>query len=160
MRLVNDTKFDTMQLRKLMRAICKASGLDEPHVCGFEYSRSVCWHGLGSLGSKWIKIFVPRQLKSFVGFDCADLIIHELRHNTGLSHKDMHDNTDDMDLTEANAMVVNEKPEKPHVIVDKKRVRYERILVLVQEKESRIRRLKNQLKKLYKRKRYYEKSGV
>lgn len=160
MRITNTTKFDTVQLRKLMTAICKASGYDEPITCVFEYSRNVCWHGLGSLCARWIKIFVPRSVVRFTGADCADLIIHELRHNTGLRHKDMHDNTDDMNLEYVNAMVVGERAEKPHAIVDIKQKRYKRVIELIGLKERVMRRMKNQLKKLYKRKRYYENSGV
>jgi len=156
MRMENKTRFDTLQLRKLVSAICKSSGYDEPIVCVFDYSRNVCWHGLGSLGAKWIKIFVPRSVTRFTGADCADLIIHELRHNTGLRHKDMHDNMDDMNLEYVNAMVVSERPEKPHVIVDIKQKRHERIIGLIDAKEKMQKRLKNQLKKLNKRKKYYE----
>jgi hypothetical protein len=156
MRLVNKTRFDTLQLRKLVSAICKSSGYDEPIVCVFDYSRNVCWHGLGSLGAKWIKIFVSRSVTRFTGVDCADLIIHELRHNTGLRHKDMHDNMDDMNLEYVNVMVVNERLEKPHVIVDIKQKRYERVIELIDSKERMQKRLHNSLKKLHKRKRYYE----
>lgn len=156
MRLVNKTRFDTVQLRKLMIEICKASGYDEPITCVFEYSRNVCWHGLGSLCARWIKIFVPRSVVRFTGADCADLIIHELRHNTGLRHKDMHDNTDDMNLEYVNAMVVSGRPEKPHVIVDIKQKRYERTIELIDAKERMQKRLRNSLKKLHKRKRYYD----
>ena len=174
MRTENKTKWSTRQLRALMTEICRASGLDEPSLVIFENSRNVCFHGLASLYSRWIKISIPREpmrwvagsdgrthvipQESLSGKDMADLIVHELRHNTGLRHKDMLDNTGGMDLSKAEGMVIEKAGEKPKpTMEDIKKKRYERTLERIGYNERLVKRAGNRLKKLYKRKRYYEK---
>lgn len=169
MRMKNKTEWDTKQLQKVVREICRVSGLAEPRVCEFEKSRSHWFHGLGTLGGSWIKIFIPTKryvcgfdgkwqfvpLESLSGGDMATLIIHELRHNTGTTDSDMLDNFDSIDLSKVNMMVIGKRKEKLKVPRDLVSERSHRVIGLIADKESRVKRLQNQLKKLYKRKKYY-----
>lgn len=157
MQIKNTTDFETKSVTKLVREICKASGLPLPSKLEFCWSRTCAWHGLATLGGSWIQIFVPRHVNEFVGKDCADLIVHELRHNTGLGHRDMDDNTDAIDLSKANTICVMKKPKKPIPTIDEiKRRRYEHVLEQIRRNETRAKRIDTQLKKLRRRKRYYE----
>lgn len=87
----------------------------------------------------------------------AQLLMHELAHIRGEhDHKDLA-NCWDFDCGWAKDFQIRPKQEKPKEKIDIKKVRYEQVLSKIKDKEARIKRLKNAIKKLYLKRKYYEK---
>lgn len=81
---------------------------------------------------------------------------HEIGHTINLDHKDMSDKAEYGQSEWAKGFAVGPRRDKPKEKVDVRAVRHGRVLMLIKEKESRLKRLENALKKLYRKKKYYE----
>ncbi len=175
MKIVNKTFWNTKDLRKLFHEVCKHEGVTTHRTIEIVPSkRSGNYSGLGSFRRNWVRLRVPAKAEQFViGNDgkgqwigrnlenpdsqkIAQILIHEIGHNQTLHHKDMA-NCWNFDCEWAKAFLINKTITKPKLPVDLKAKRHKCVLVRIKDKEAKVKRLQNQLKKLYKKKKYYEK---
>jgi len=98
--------------------------------------------------------------------EIAKIFVHELYHCYGYEHTEMFlprkkiwiENTYNYNWTEkypVQLKIEKPKPEKPKI--DIQVIRYQRVLELLKEKQSKLKRIQNQIRKYMNKKRYYEK---
>jgi len=171
MKIKNETKWDTRDLRKLFKMVAKHEGY-EPHT--IEVTPRGRGGGRGGLGYGWIRISIPHkyymqgsdgrwekmELQELSGEKIkriAKVLIHEIGHNRGLNHREM-DSFSNIDVSFIpDDFVIRRKREKKKPKVDIKQKRYQHVLELIKKNERKLKATKTRLKKLYQKKKYYEK---
>lgn len=101
--------------------------------------------------------FVIKEFEPYYLVEVAQIFSHELHHNLGLNHKDMID-WDKINCDWAKSFVIRKKEVKEKPKKDLKFARYEKAVAKVQDYESKLRRIKNLLKKWQNKAKYYEKT--
>lgn len=174
MRLENRTKWNGEDLRRLLGQVLIRAGVGtENYLVIVNYSRGGNYTGLGWYHRREILVRVPspQHRASVVGSDgrlsyatqgrefnpeiFARVATHEIDHNRGLDHKVMVKSYQ-IDCSWAKSFVVKPTKKKTVVKEDIKAKRYRRTLELITDKEGKVKRLQNALKKLNKRRKYYE----
>jgi len=155
MKIENKTHYDTKFLRKLIYAELKDfEFVDRIRVTILYRRGNRATTGMAGFGGRNMWLYLDKA-----GHKINDLIStirHEALHSQGLGHKEfaqMHE-----EIPEQTANEIPLKPRKPKPTAEQLvGLRYENVLKKIKDKESRLKRIQNQLKKLYKRKRYYVK---
>jgi predicted Zn-dependent protease with MMP-like domain len=176
MKIKNETQWDTKDLKKLFTEVCKQMGETTKRTIEVKISKKRFglshYHGLGSCSRNWVELRIP-DTHCIVGSDgrdqilelehpdsikIAQILIHEIGHNQGLVHKEMA-NCWDIDCDWANQFIINKKFEKPKIEINLKQQRYKLVIKRLTEKETKMKRLIKQIKKLQAKKKYYEKKN-
>jgi len=112
LRLINKTKWNTKDLRKLIIKVLEHEGLSKKRTIEIVYSKQRKYYlpkytGIASLYRNWLRIRVPKPIVKHwkmsndgkiieteieYKFDVqkfTKILIHELSHNQGLIHKEM-----------------------------------------------------------------------
>ena len=175
MKIKNESKWDTKDLMRVIKLVCKNVGTCPRFIKVVQARNS---GGTAFRLSNNIELRVPKTTLKCYGLDVngvaelidsnfreepqpfavksfAQILTHELHHLQGLNHDDMV-NYWNIDVGYTDGMVVNPMKEKPKVPRDLVADRRQHVIEMIADKESRVKRLQNQLKKLYKRKKYYE----
>lgn len=159
MRIKNKTSWMTKDLAQMVKEVSRQTGLTLPIVAEFEYGRLDRIHGLGSICSRWIKIFLPRNLERLDGEmlkDIAEITAHEMRHNNGERDGDLDINAENVDV---NMITVRKRPAKPKpTIGERKQERYNKVIERITYNEKLVKRAQTRLRKLYAKRKYYEKN--
>lgn len=185
MRLTNKTKWDSEDLRKLVLETIKRAGYETNKRITVETGKGwgggLRYSGRAGIHSNFVKMSVPKitykdmardekggfivgsnghyvKVEKPIHFDTvqfAKVLIHELGHNAGLQHEDMI-NYNKLNCEWAKELTVNPQQPKPKLKIDLAKVRYEKVLKKIKEKESKLKRLQTSLKKLYKQRKYYQ----
>jgi len=179
MKLINQTDWDSKDLRKLVLENIKRAGLTaENYVVRIINARTGATHrirytGMARLNRKWFMIGIPKW-KEALGDDgryhrlvndefdpvrFSQVTQHELDHNRGLMHADMPYSSE-LDCDWASGFEVRKAVKKPVKVKDLKAVRYAQTLEMIKKKQTIIKRNENLLKKYLRKKKYYEKQGV
>lgn len=178
MKIKNESKWETKDLIRVIKVVCKNVGTypKSMHIVQARNYGGTAFrlfdrielrvpkttlkcYGLNANGvADLIDSNFREELQPFAVKSFAQILTHELHHLQGLGHEDMM-NYWQIDVSYVDGMTVNPKKEKPKVLRDLKTERREHVVEMIADKESRVKRLQNQLKKLYKRKKYYESRG-
>jgi len=176
MKITNKSKWDTRDLIRFFRRCLSEIGEDiRDYTIAVKNIRGgVGVSGAGSYNRKWMRISLPTH-RQVVGSDggcfieelseltggelerVAQVVIHESDHTRGLHHRDMMP-SEQICTTWAGEFRIAKRRIKPEpTMEDRVRKRYERVLELIKKNEARLKRTRTRLKKLYVKKRYYEK---
>ena len=169
MKIQNETKWRTKDLQRLVADVCRQTGFDKPKKVVFVNSHSWRVHGVAWLHSGIIKIFMPTK-EIGTGSDgvstwqplvevsgtmleaVGEIVAHELRHAMAGEHdEDLDINAEHVTLD----FVVAKQEAKLKVPRDLVSERRQHVVEMIADKESKVKGLQNQLKKLYKRRGYY-----
>ena len=171
MKIINKSRWNTSDLKKLSRAVLKHYGYDAPRLFKIVTGKSTNWRkadsqccsGRASLGGSRVRMMVPKSTtieKVPVVFpvkDYARVLIHEVGHNAGLVHKEMVECRSIEVPEEILEMTVRPKEKKVKPKRDLKQERYQKTLKKVGEYETKLKRTKTLLKKWKRKRKYYEK---
>jgi len=162
MKLINKTRYRTAELRRWTKLVANKIGVYDTR----RYRRQVYFvyrrrgarvMGRGSLGGAWIIVKMLRGRQNLG--EMLGIIEHEFYHNLGQTHDVMSNGGRCANWQEFEAQWLEERQiEKPNI--DRKKVRHEKVIRQISDKERRVKRLQNALKKLYKKRRYYEVSQI
>lgn len=179
MKVVNNSNWNTDDLKKLINAVLKFSGQDAPRILTIKTGKhNHGTNGRASIGGSWVDMWVPKTMisKKGVGLDgkfhtlCDEEIrfpveefskvfIHEVGHNEGLRHKDMLPWEHIKIPTSIREMVIRSKPKpKPKIKRNLREVRYEHALKMLKKNQTKLKRTKTQINKWAKKVKYYEKT--
>lgn len=181
MKLINKTKWNTADLRKLCMAVIKHKGSHKNHQITvktnkYRYSHSDRIGGLARLFGSTILMKVPLTVRpqntGMVGDDgrtiyeqvpntlnvedFGKILDHEIDHNLGLRHNVMR-NWRKLDAGYLNGFIVGIQPVKEKPKVDVLAKRHLNAILKIKKLESDIKRKQNLLKKWEKKDRYYNK---
>lgn len=152
MKLINETNYDTKELRKLIWNEVKDFSFSDIIKVFVTYRRSNSRvTGRASYSGSSMQLFLERENHKIA--DLISTVRHEIQHNAGVRHDDflkLHHEVIQEGFLKVKELTANEK-------IDVKQLRYQRVLQRIKEKESKVKRLHNSLKKLHKQKKYYEK---
>jgi hypothetical protein len=175
MKIVNETKWATGDLKALTLAVLKHSGQSAPRMLIVRTSKGYV-HGRAPLNSRHnVKMFIPRTMKTtkVMGSDgrsfqtaevqrefpvesYAQVLIHEVGHNDGLNHKEMA-SIGKIPIPEAIlAMKVEPKASKPKPRVDYVAKRRLHALVMLRWYEGRLKRTEQAVKRWARKVKYYQ----
>jgi len=174
MKILNKTRWNTGDILKLLRECFRRIGEDiREYTIEVVDARSPTVRGWGSYHRKWMKLCLPTRgyvqgadgksvlspLTELTGnrtVRIAQVAMHESDHTRGLHHGDMLPSWK-MPCDWARDYVIRRKPPKPKPTMEERvRRRYERVLELIKQKERKLKLMRTSLRKLYKRKKYYE----
>ena len=178
MKIKNESKWDTKDLVRVIKLVCKNVGTC-PRFIKVVQARN--YGGTAFRLSNLIELRVPKTTLKCYGMNANEIIdvidsnfreepqpfavrefsqilTHELHHLQGLNHEDMVNHWN-IDVSYTDGMTVSPRKDKPKVPRDLKTERRQHVDELIMDKELKVKRLQNQLKKLYKRKKYYESRG-
>lgn len=166
MRIVNKTKYDTRDLRKLFcEALRRNEKIEGKLLCKHRldvwvvYSREDV-SGQGRYSGGWIKIRLPHSNLNPVHI--AYVFEHEVQHNRGFRHNRYDPTlsycwTKDLSRWEwAKDYQIREKQPRVKPKQDLQLKRYAHTKEMVEKKEKQLKRLQKQLKKWKQKERYYE----
>jgi hypothetical protein len=181
MKLINKTKWNTADLKKLCMAVIKHKGSHKNHQITvktgkYRYSNSDRIGGLARLFGTTISMKVPLTTKpnntGMVGNDgktiyeqipnaldvgdFAKILDHEIDHNLGLRHKVMQ-NWRKLDVGYLNGFKVGIQEVKEKPKIDLLAKRHLNAILKIKKLESEIKRKQNLLKKWEKKDNYYNK---
>ena len=185
MKVINSTEYQTKDLKKIFIECCKIK-LDSWKYLKIEVSYTKSRWITGSVpyyGGNKVEIFLPRnpidkeyieakwtepRPYAYLNFRrvLAWVFIHELFHTLGRHHRGMIGNyynkwksgylSDPEKMSWVNDLPLRKKEIKTKPKEDLQLKRYERILAMLKDKKSKLKRLQNQIKKWTQKKRYYE----
>ena len=172
MKIENKTTWDTKQIKKILLECCERFGIDKDKRVKIIYRGRRYHQGVGGYAyynSNFICLkfpntcYVPsaegrselQQVRIVNGKEVASTFVHEALHNQNIRHKDMLELTDE-ELKWAEEFGIFRKQIEPKSKADVKQIRYQKVLEKIKEKESKLKRLSNSLKKLYRKREYYE----
>lgn len=179
---MNKTTWSTKDLIKLFDLVCKNEGYT-PRKIVIVYGRSLIKYsendlyinigGRGTYYTGWVKLMLPntkliynyetgkhrRETLKFLDGEIvkrvAQVLAHEIGHNRGLHHKDMMRSRNiNVDYIDGAVIHRNVKTKKNVDVIQKK---YNNILKLMKQWESKAKRAETFLKKYRRQKNYYEK---
>ena len=169
LKLINKTSWDTRDLRRLVLKCLEHRGWDKnrEHRTEIVSARRPFVSGWAYYNRPFVRMKVPNGRsysydRSEV-FDCFNtksfvkVLLHEIDHNLGLHHKEMAD-SDKLPLPSFAESFIVHKEELKVASPNPKEVprkRYERIILKIDDKQRKIKRLQNALKKLVAQKKYY-----
>ena len=173
MIIENHTEWKTEDLRRLFSECCDRIGIEKAHRVVKVFYRRTHSDGIDGrafLFSDRMTIKLPNmvwtkgtdgtselmKLETLDSVELAQVFMHEAHHNLGLTHEDMVDHGE-LDADWATPFIINRAKKGAVPRVDRPNLRYQNILNRIDEKKSKIKRLENALKKLLRRKSYYEK---
>lgn len=166
MKICNHTNYDTRQLRALITRTLREQEKIEGSlrykkalVVDIRYQRRNGYLGRGAYSGLWMGLYLKRD-----GIDVHQLtntIWHESWHLRGYRHRDCTNNKYSFGKLPANAAwwqeySVGERAAKPKPPRDMQGERYGKIIARLEDKQKRLRRLQNQIKKLAQQRKYYE----
>jgi hypothetical protein len=165
MKIINKTKYDTKDLRKVFTETLKRNEKFEGKL---PQKKKLIVYVKSSRGSNhvsgrapyngyWIKIFLPKENPSLE--QIAAVFDHEVYHLRGYHHnaigRFLKPNYKE-EFAWAACYPIKDKQEKKKVKNNLKEQRYQKVLAKIEEKQKAIKRLQNQLKKYILKKKYYE----
>jgi len=121
--------------------------------------------GKARLNFPYVFLGLPKDLFFFdePNVSLALVFYHELQHNIGFDHKIIGTKIDkdaypDFSFLEQDKfkLILKPKKEKKKIKQDLQIKRYNRIITVLEDKQKKFKRLQNSIKKLLKKKRYYE----
>lgn len=185
MKVINSTEYQTRDLKKIFIECCKIK-LDSWKNLRVEVSYTKSRWITGNVpyyrGEK-VEIFLPRNPldKEYIEARWPDprpyaylnfkrvlawVLIHELYHTLGRDHREMMGNyynkwksgylSNPEKMNWVDDLPLRKKGIKVKPKVDLQLKRYERILVMLKDKKSKLKRLQNQIKKWSQKRKYYE----
>ncbi|MEW6210613.1 MAG: hypothetical protein AB1631_19775 [Acidobacteriota bacterium] len=169
MKIRNDTDYRTDHLRAIIQRVAVAE-LDPNDrkrlLVEVAYRRNGQQTiGKGAIGALWIRLTIERDTPDKVLF--AHIVAHELAHNRGLQHRGMKGSIryDYVDGWReyygwAEAMPLEKKELKTKPKSDLQIMRYQRVLELEKGWRTKLKRAETALKKLRRKRRYYERALV
>jgi hypothetical protein len=92
MKFVNNTQWNTTELRRLTLAIMKHVGVNAGRTSiTINDARKDYVHGLATIGHGWVKMWTPtpKNKPTFDVVTYTQVLEHELEHNLGLRHTEM-----------------------------------------------------------------------
>ena len=162
MKLINNSKWDTNDLRRLIYANIIKAGMSIRRKIEVSTTHSNSIHelrnysGRAGLNTNWINLTVPKPDKTFNPIIFSQVLQHELAHNRGLRHKEMLDWwTINQDW--AKDFIVNPKIEKP--IKPKTQIKEENAIKMFKIYQTKLKRTKTILKKWERKVKYYQKKN-
>ena len=186
MKIVNKSHWDAGPLKEIMKRCFEFTHYAKPEVVYIETTRKrynrARISGYATLGPRYIRMLMPMptwkiervyssdgktmteksEMESPTGSEFAGVFIHESAHNQGMSHKDMRQVAPDVLKCEwgrqcGQGFQLALKPERAGTRSDVVAERKQRVEELIAVKEKKLKRMQKQLKKLYQKRKYYEK---
>jgi len=181
MKIINRTKWDTLDLKKILTKALHEEEKIEGRLSNKGYLE-VEIISAGKWNKKFIEYFksknrdIPEVRKAYSGYayingdymklrlpdtnidtdKLAKLFIHELKHIRGFRHKDMISYIE-YNTNWAKDYIINLKAKIKKPKEDLQIKRYKHVLEMYTKKVNQLKRLKNQIKKWESKKKYYEK---
>jgi hypothetical protein len=159
LHLRNKSVWYTPDLRDVTLALLKYRGYSGAIKVQVENGRTPYVNGLAYTREHLVYIRPPKRemrLKEF-----CQVFLHEVDHLYGLRHPDMA-KVGSLTVPESvTSMQVRRAVDvRKQKVVDVRSVRYRKVLSKVDKLQTRLKRLTNKLRKLEKRRKYYERAGV
>ena len=172
MKLTNETKWDTRNLRTLCLKVLKKMGGSRYTRIKIITSKGGKYGGLASLGATWIKMRVPAiqhttlaqgndgKLQTqtvpseFNVIKFTQILEHEIGHNQGLRHKEMSDwwNFNVDYVKDLKVSPIKEKPKQEVNLIE---IRQQKAINKVKELQTKLKRTQTLLKKWQRKVKYY-----
>lgn len=163
MQVINETHWDTQNLRKLFIAACKAEGHGKIHtIVKMIYSKSGYIHGKAILGGRYIWMYIPKNLdlnNKYTRESFAQIFVHELDHNKGLCHNEMRGHSG-INVDWCNDISFKKKEPKPKKQRNIVQERYEHASKMLKKHKTKLKRQETIVKKWSKKVKYYEKKNI
>jgi len=167
MKVVNKTKWNTMDLRKIF---CRCLKKDEKaegklyqrkrltvHVHARRQNRGVC-SGEATYNGIWIQINIPKDMNERLIESICYVFLHELQHTRGYHHGQFSEIVlRDMAKVIAPDYTLTKTIEVKKEAPDIQQIRYDRAVINLKKAETRFKRAKTIYKKWTLKVKYYEK---
>jgi hypothetical protein len=154
MRVRNETRYSTIELRKHLLAVMKKVGVTpKNYVIIIQYRRGGV-AGYGRYGAKWIKILMLREKQNMTSF--CKVVEHEIMHNLDVHHKDMDDSAIYQSWKHLESEWLYEQAPKEKPKVNKVEQRHDHAKRMFKKWETRLKRTTSVYKKWKRKLAYYE----
>lgn len=178
MKIENKTSWDTKDIKKLFNFISKKEGIT-PYKIIIKYARDGIYimTGRAWCNSRVIEMFLQNKERvyndnKFTGIKELQILesdnirnitstyIHELAHLRGVQHKEMKITIDEGLKNQIKNFTIKRKVIKQKPKTDLQVKRYENVQRHIKDKQIKIKRLTNSLKKWKQKQKYYEKTLI